>query len=78
MCFIIGDVHQFIGHCHIPLDPLVFPLSKVVFDNNKIRVSMIVYMFFIYSSLMAKTLEGEERGIFSLGGGYSYKPFLDL
>ena len=24
MCIIIGDVHQFIGFCLIPLDPCIF------------------------------------------------------
>ena len=27
LCTFIGDVQQFIGHCHIPLDPWVFILS---------------------------------------------------
>ena len=28
LCTIIRDVHQFIGHCHIPLDPCDFFTSK--------------------------------------------------
>ena len=24
MCIVIGDVHQFIGHCFIPLDPCFY------------------------------------------------------
>ena len=39
MCIIIGDVHQFIGHCLIPLDPCIHILRqqwyKSLFENNK-------------------------------------------
>ena len=31
MCIIIGDVHQFIGHCLIPLDPW----KNLCFENLK-------------------------------------------
>ena len=40
LCIIIGDVHSFIGHCLIPLDPWCLSVyAKVIFNvdfcNNK-------------------------------------------
>ena len=40
MCIIIGDVHKFIGHCIIPLDPcILLLLYKNIFDKNKIKIN---------------------------------------
>ena len=44
MSVIIGDVHQFIGHCLVPLDPCIRNLPTVKF--NFITVFRIIYLSF--------------------------------
>ena len=36
MCIINGDVHQFIDHCIIPLDPWLQNLSKLINIRTKL------------------------------------------
>ena len=37
LCIVIGNVHQFIGHCPIPLDPCEYTLHTLIFSHKAIK-----------------------------------------
>ena len=66
MCNIIGDVHQFIGHCLIPLDPWA-PYPCGYFNHIPIQINIIQtnhqkYVYKIYGRNDLKHIVTHSKG----------------
>ena len=49
MSIIIGDVHQFIGHCLIPLDPWIGPNSFKQTKQEDLNFIKYIYLLYVES-----------------------------